>query len=408
MSVIEDLSVPYHQQDTDYYCGAACAQMVLAQIGAGLLDQDSLYIDNHSHSNIESEWFTGPDGLQWTLNNRRPSTFINSFALFALANEDSLSRKLVWTIFHYRVAPVALVYGSAHWIVVRGCDVSHAPAGPDDIGYSIIAFRVNNPWPPIPSSLPSPTSAPPPPPHDDTDGCGAGGARGIADEHIAYAMWQSTYMTSVPEGYWQGKFVAVCDPEPSQQRNNQPPPRQRPYTGDRLLTPEEAAETAINGLKDYGLLDNNPWKKTLAKTKPAAPFLVQRLDRLDAFYYIVPMQASRNAAPALTAVDARFGDYCQSIAIHERGANVLANLNFDRTTSLKKIVGTKLDLGNQLGRIPIRSEAVSLYPTLVWKPCRESLSPFYPFSMVTVGDHRVYIRVDGQVFTALHDQDRGI
>ena len=25
----QDLPVPYHQQDTDYYCGAACAQMVL-------------------------------------------------------------------------------------------------------------------------------------------------------------------------------------------------------------------------------------------------------------------------------------------------------------------------------------------------------------------------------------------
>jgi len=28
-----------HQQDTDYYCGAACAQMVLESIGAGLLDR---------------------------------------------------------------------------------------------------------------------------------------------------------------------------------------------------------------------------------------------------------------------------------------------------------------------------------------------------------------------------------
>src|SRR5690349_19323423 len=93
MSSQENLPIPYHQQDTDYYCGAASAQMVLAHIGAGLLDQSSLYNDNHSHSTIEPNWYTAPDGLQWTLNNRRPATFNGYFALFALANEDALSRK---------------------------------------------------------------------------------------------------------------------------------------------------------------------------------------------------------------------------------------------------------------------------------------------------------------------------
>ena len=42
MPITENLSVPYHQQDTDYYCGAACAQMVLHSLGTGLLDQDNL------------------------------------------------------------------------------------------------------------------------------------------------------------------------------------------------------------------------------------------------------------------------------------------------------------------------------------------------------------------------------
>jgi peptidase C39-like protein len=53
MPVSEDLTVDYHQQDTDYYCGAACAQMVLDSIGTGLLSQDDLYNDNHSHSTAE-------------------------------------------------------------------------------------------------------------------------------------------------------------------------------------------------------------------------------------------------------------------------------------------------------------------------------------------------------------------
>src|SRR5712691_575826 len=199
VSVHEDPAIPHHQQDTDYYCGAACAQMVLAQIGGGLLDQNGLY--NHNHNVIEPNWYTAPDGLQWTLNNRKPPSSSNYFALYALANEDAISRKIVWTIQHYNVAPVALVYGSQHWLVVRGYEASAAPTGSGDTSYSITSFDVNNPWPP-------------PPPHDASDGCGTGGDRGVADEHIAYSAWQSTYMTGVPAGYWRGQFVAVCDPDP--------------------------------------------------------------------------------------------------------------------------------------------------------------------------------------------------
>ncbi|GAG26524.1 unnamed protein product, partial [marine sediment metagenome] len=160
MTTHENLTVPYHQQDTNYYCGAACAQMVLASanVGAGILDQDDLYADNHSHSTIESGWASGPDGLTWTMNDRRPPAFTNPFVLFALSNEDSTSRKIIWTIHHYQVAPISLVFGSAHWIVVRGYQASAAPANSGDTSYTISSFDVNNPWPPCPS-----WDAPPPP-----------------------------------------------------------------------------------------------------------------------------------------------------------------------------------------------------------------------------------------------------
>src|SRR3954453_3805568 len=122
--VTQDLSVPYYQQETDYYCGAACAKMVIEEIGAGALDQDDLYNDNHSHSvlDVGVNWATGPDGLNWTMNARKPPppTFNNFFVLFSEASEDAISRKIAWTIHHYQVAPIALVYGWQHWIVVRG------------------------------------------------------------------------------------------------------------------------------------------------------------------------------------------------------------------------------------------------------------------------------------------------
>ncbi|MGH3104479.1 MAG: hypothetical protein ACRDN6_10350 [Gaiellaceae bacterium] len=397
----ENLAVGHHQQDTDYYCGGACAQMVLDSIGAGILDQVGLYNDNHSHSTLDSgvNWASGPDGLTWTMNDRRPAGFTNYFVLFALADEDAISRKIIWTIHHYQVAPIALVYGWAHWIVVRGYDASAAPATYSDSSYSINAFDVNNPWPPTP--VPAP-----PPPHTAGDACGGGGDRGIANEHISYAMWQSTYMTGVPGGYWNGKFLAVCDPEPPPDTHGE---RRRPRErlgGKRLLAPREAIKRAQAGLKEYGLHERDDWRKLLARAQPATPVLVERLDRRDSYYYLVPMAASARRMAAIVSVDARFGDYQQAVAFPEPGPNFLDAL--DPEAVLKLVLNRAIDLGRDGGQLVLRPDLFCLYPVLVWKPCRESLSPYYPFRMITVGSQRIYIRSDGEIFTELHDDGRGI
>jgi hypothetical protein len=374
--------------------------MVLAETGAGLLDQGTLETDNHNHSVIETGWATAPDGLQWTLDNCKPTACANDFALFALNTKDAISRKIVWTIHHYRIAPVALVHGWNHWIVVRGYEASAAPANPDDTSYCITSFDVNDPAPAL-------TCTPPPPPHLVGDGCGTGGTRGIADQHVAYSTWQSDYMTGVPAKHWNGKFVAVCDSDPSPVRIGKQSPAPKRMSGDRILTPDEAAACALAGLEQYGLREREPWKRSLAKTTPGTPILVQRLDRLDSFYYIVPMQVSRKVVPVLVCVDGRFGNYLQAGRIPDRGGNALHDLNFDPKVALELIRGHSINLGRK-GRLTVRKEAFALYPTLVWRPCRESLSPYVPFFMISVGSTRIYLRVDGQVVTRLHIHDRGI
>jgi len=402
MTVSSNLAVQCHQQDTDYYCGAACAQMVLQEIGAGLLDQDDLYADNHSHSTIEPGWYTAPDGLQWTLNDRRPASFSNYFALFALNTEEQISRKICWTIHHYNVAPVALVYGSGHWIVLRGYTASAHPSSSADTSYAIDAFDVNNPWPPTPSFY-TPASAPPPP-HSASDGCGSGGNRGVANEHITYATWQSTYMTGVPGGYWNGKFVAVCDPEPPAERGG----RRRPPTERRgegaLLAPQAAGELALSGLRAYGLHERKDWQHVLERARPGPGVMVQRLDRLDSFYSLVPFQVDQRAA-LLAAIDGRWGDYLQSVLVPEGGKPFQM---LGREEALSRVVGRRMQLAEPFGRLVVRKEALCLYPFLVWRPCRESQSPWYPFHMFTIGGHRLYVRIDGEIFSSLTTDQKGL
>jgi hypothetical protein len=407
MPVSEDLSVAYHQQDTDYYCGAACAQMVLNSIGTDLLNQDDLYNDNHSHSTTESDWYSGPDGVLWTMNNRKPPspTFNSYFVLDALDHEDSISRAIVWTIHHYKVAPIAMVYGSQHWIVVRGFAASAAPTGFSDIDYTISGFFVNNPWPPAPSWYN--LAAAPPPPHSGTDGCGSGANRGIADEHIAYTTWQADYMTGVPGGHWAGKFIAVCDPDPPPTRPGQF--RQmlmRPLPGDRIIDANLAVARANEGLQVHGLLDRDSYRLAHQSGRPGTPVLVQRLDRLDNFYSIVPITEPGGTTPLVIAVDARTGVYLQS-AVRSAAHGSVFVLN-DRNAASQLVVGRSIQLTEPLGRLLVRPEAICYHPTLVWKPCRESLSPFFPFHLFTVGNHPIYVRSDGAVFTALHDSYQGI
>jgi hypothetical protein len=106
------------------------------------------------------------------------------------------------------------------------------------------------------------------------------------------------------------------------------------------------------------------------------------------------------------AVDAKSGLYMQS-AVH---ANPEGNLlQFGSTEEVaKSIIGKVVELPNGGVRIPVRREALCQYPRLVWMPCRESLSPFYPFHMFTIGSERIYVRTDGAIFTSLRTGDRGI
>lgn len=392
------LPVRYHQQDGTHFCGPACAQMVLDGTGAGLLDQVYLEGEIDSQPTIESDWTTSPDQLAGALNNNRSPAFLGSYALWSLDSKDALGRKIVWSLHHYGTPVIALVYGRGHWLVVNGFEASAAPTGPDDTSYSITSLDLRNPTP-IPAS--------PPPPHSASDVCGSDDEHGFTDEHVPYFQWECFYLYAVGgSSHWAGKFLAVCDSDPPPSRIGlQAEPAQR-MRGDQIILPDRIGELAIAGLKRYGLDKRKSWSRFLAETSPGRPMLVQRLDRRDTFYYIVPMKGKKKAIPVLVCVDARFGHYQQAARISDPGGNALANLNFDPKAILSKVLSQPIDLGRR-GKIQLRAEGCVLYPTLVWRPCRESMSPYLPFFLVISGDLRIYVHVDGRVFTKLHTRDYG-
>lgn len=401
------LAVPYHQQDEGIYCGAASAQMVLRTPGSALQNQHPLYTEGHNSGQLDPliDWSIAPDGLAFMLNDKRPANFPGTFALSALDTCDAISRKIVWAIFAHGFAPVALVYGYGHWIAVHGYDISADPTSPTDTSYTIAAFDVRDPWPPA-----TDLTHPPVPPHKITDLCGSGGDRGLSPQHVAYTYWQQPLMTGVPNGtpnsYWHGKFVAACDTDPPPLLPGpiaQPPKRRARKGGGKagsgMMAAAEAKRAALDGLAAYRVAQRPEWQTPLDGVRPGEPQLVQRLDRVDSFYYLVPILKSGDRVSAITLVDGLDGTYLQAAAI----GKPRTLKTFDRATALKLCIGRRFMLPNNRGSLLVRPEAASVHPVMGWRPCAESKSPYQPFHIVTIGHDRLYIRSDGAIFTALHD-----
>jgi hypothetical protein len=374
--------------------------MVLRSLGTQIFSQSALYNQNHNYPTIDSGsyWANPPDGLTATLEARKPAGLTTTFALGVADSADAISRKIVWSIHHHKLAAIALVQGDDHWLVVHGFQSDSQPQSFDDLSFAILSFDVRDPLPPS-----NELDTPPVPPHNTGDGCGSGKGRGQAPQHVTYIEWLDQYMTGVPLGYWQGKFLAIGDTDPVPAGPGRILLPVSKHDGDRIVPPEWASNSARAGLKSYGLYDRADWSAILHGTEPGEPALVQRLDRLDRYYYIVPFLRSRARATALALVDGIQGDYRQCAGLQKPQA---VRTRTSREI-LKRHVGMTYDLPDQRGELVVRREAATLYPLLVWKPCVESLSPYYPFHMIVVGDHRLYIRTDGKVFTELHDAGPG-
>jgi hypothetical protein len=390
MTWFKDLKTPYHQQDTSYYCGAAVAQMILDSIGSGLIDQNTLYNSNHSHS--APGWYTSPAGLNYTLNAFMPPppTF-NSFFVVDNANtEPEGSAIIVSTLVNFGVATGTLVYSCGHWVAVRGVKTNVNPAGAGD-SYSIDGFYINNPWPPTPSPGP-------PPPHADPDACGTGGDRGSANEYVSYSDWQSNYFTAC-----NAQFISVCDPRRPSMRPLQIIGPTRLTDGRQLIAPEEALSLAARGLDAHLRSQQEcPLTPSLRGARAVSAHLVQRLDRQDEFYYLITMH--REGRPsAIVRGDGRYGTFHGALSLE----GVERSPIIEREAALAAARNAVIDLGDGSGRILLRDGAFSVYPTLVWRPCQESRSPYYPFYQIAVGGVTIYVAYDGRVYPALHELGRG-
>src|SRR5262249_17354566 len=104
--------------------------------------------------------------------------------------------------------------------------------------------------------------------------------------------------------------------------------------GPRPIVPTEATRFAVEGLETYQLAQSKFGGDALRRGRLSDPLLVQRLDRPNDFYYLIPWE-NDGCVVGLLDLDARFGAF-KSFRVVSQPAEALA-LYADSTGSREEI-----------------------------------------------------------------------
>lgn len=417
-----ELTVRLHQQDEDDYCAAACAQMIYNYTNKILEDQSILY-ENGTQKNNPARWgrFDDPNepdlkgidptGLTYILNTLYGNShgllnpFSGPYSPFSVVDSavpytlcESITKNL--TSFHVPI-PV-LVYDAAHWILVRGVMLSSDPNTTTSPAI-IEGFYINNPWPPCRCNVPQGYTVAPP--HAETDACGCNlmPNYGISNEFVKLNFWLSTYLKTTSYPGTNGPQAVAIMFNPPIIKLSRKVKMTRQFIPIYLVkvAPDEIKESVIKEIKEMGFDSKEGIVEALDGAVPGEPTLVQRLDMPGIYYYLAPIKRQKSIT-AMAIMDAGEGKL-DGFTVYQKP---IKKFLMSRKEVTKKISGQIVDLGENRGKLVFLEGTFDVSPTMVWKPCRESLSPYYPFHVATIGDKHVYIGYDGTVYPVLHDNKR--
>jgi len=370
-----DVAIPVsrHFQDNLYYCGAACAQMAIETQQAQFVDQAELY------EAVESPpgWMTSPTDLASTLNN-----YVRGATYAVVSHGNSrrdVMRRMAWSMCRHRRPAMALVHGGDHWVVVESLvgttnDDALQPYQPE-----ITDVVIRDPSPDLVNQRESLyVTTPTPPPHSSQDLCASAF---YEQESYTWYGWEQVFTRCATRGEWDDCWVGVCVPQdepcvttqsdPGQvdvQEPNQPEPSRPASSGSQSAA--NLMRVATELLRTSGLRRRPEWMHAVDASTRCSARIVHHLDRGDAYYLLV-----------LLDTDGR--------------GRLLARLDASTLRLLHAALEPSGALVERLNTLPDATEGV------VWTPCAESRSPFFPL-VKTEGRRRSgYRLLDGRTFDRL-------
>ncbi|WP_048110941.1 C39 family peptidase [Methanoregula formicica] len=321
-----NLAVPYYQQETDYYCGSAVAQMWI-DFHNSFVSQNTLYtyIQNH---NIESGWSTDPQGLEDVVGNYVTNLITDDHKW---SSADAAIMGQAVDIVNRGIPSASLIHEGYHWNAVKG--VSYTLYGGQI--YQINGVWVQDPWYTMSANI-----------------------------YYAVNSWKNEFtQVDFPSSTWDNYWVTVQGYWGSR---GGAPDYDKEIENIRLMDESEVstpitAEIDIAGFAREQMNKQNLFQEELKGSSPGNTVLVHSLNKNYPDYYLIPFE--KDGVPVVVSKVDLKGDTAvfSAGAALEKGASSIKP-DLDEARKALEYAGYG-DLENA---------------RLVWKPCEQTMSEFMP------------------------------
>jgi len=320
-----NLGVPYYQQENDYYCGPAVAQM-WTDYHSSLVSQNTLYsfITNH---NIETGWATDPQGLEDCVENYVPNLIADDHKW---SSADSAILGQAVDIVNRGIPSASLINGGDHWNLIKG--VSYSLYGGEI--YQVNGVWVQDPWYTMSANI-----------------------------YYAINSWKNEFTrVDVPSSSWDNYWVTVQAYWGSRSK----PDYENETKNIRFMDESEVsapltAKTDLAGFAREQMNMQNLFTEELKGSSPGKPVLVHSLDKHYPDYYLIPFE--KNGVPVVVSL----------ITVKD---NIVA---FGAGAALEKVTSVIMpDFEDAKQALPDNGSGDQWKARLVWKPCEQTMSQFMP------------------------------
>jgi len=155
-----------------------------------------------------------------------------------------------------------------------------------------------------------------------------------------------------------------------------------------VIDAKAAASAARSALRDLNGPGHDAARAALAEGNVDSAFLVARLDRPERSFYLAPWRDKRGVV-LVAQVDAASGALNSLAVLPEPVGEVVISKERARSLVMAERGGVAGD------------------PQLVWRPCRESMSPLQPLYRVPIEEGAAFVAMDGTIHDRLTPLGKG-
>ncbi|HMV87368.1 MAG TPA: hypothetical protein PLD20_08510 [Blastocatellia bacterium] len=396
---------PYSEQIGSVFCGQACTQMMLSYLQVQLPNNPQTTLTTYKDTNVSSiksqvskdisdlwgKWASSPDQVINMLHGPDQSSnhWINYFDKTKHSNSFASTRDAFLLALVSRAKndagippPIIPIHSGSHWVILfqysetvnKDGTLSRSFIGNDPIYY------------------PTETGIGP----SGSASFSWEGKISVAHKNINFKDLENLLII---EETYQGNQFSRLGRQPSI-----PEPPVLVAQPRTPIAPNLLREIVLRKLDSFGISSPCLAGRHLQGTTPSPPLLVRRMGRnpmdYSDDYYLIGMQTSDLKNKLLVRIDATTGLYLDSLGIPPT-----AYLFGSATpVSMLNQVLSQPEMPNEL-KMALEQLFTALPSPgfkLVWKPCTQSQSAFYPFYEITISQPRpvkYYIRIDGRFFT---------